>query len=210
LLNSGELIEVDRSDLVAGYVGQTALKTQAKIAEADGGVLFIDEAYSLSADSKSESSFGDEAISTLVKAMEDKRGSFAVVVAGYSEDMDEFIKSNKGLKSRFQTFIEFEDYSSDELIQIFKLIAKQADVNCPKDVEDEILRYIEFTQPTGDDGNGRFARNLFEKMFQNMTTRAMATGSMANAELTTFAIADVPKFEGQQTQKENKVPFGFN
>jgi len=210
LLNSGELIEVDRSDLVAGYVGQTALKTQAKIAEADGGVLFIDEAYSLSADSKSESSFGDEAISTLVKAMEDKRGSFAVVVAGYSEDMDEFIKSNKGLKSRFQTFIEFEDYSSEELIQIFKLIASQADVNCPKDVEDEILSYIEYLQPTGDDGNGRFARNLFEKMFQNMTTRAMATGSMANAELTTFAIADVPKFEGQQTQKENKVPFGFN
>lgn len=210
LLNSGEIVEVDRSDLVAGYVGQTALKTQAKIAEADGGVLFIDEAYALSADSKSESSFGDEAISTLVKAMEDKRGSFAVVVAGYSEDMDEFIKSNKGLKSRFQTFIEFEDYSSAELIQIFKLIASQADVKCPQDVEDEILRYIEFTQPTGDDGNGRFARNLFEKMFQNMTTRAMATGSMANAELTTFAIADVPKFEGQDNQKENKVPFGFS
>ena len=142
--------------------------------------------------------------------MEDKRGSFAVVVAGYSEDMDEFIKSNKGLKSRFQTFIEFEDYSSAELIQIFKLIASQADVKCPKDVEDEILRYIEFTQPTGDDGNGRFARNLFEKMFQNMTTRAMATGSMANAELTTFAIADVPKFERQDNQKENKVPFGFS
>ena len=213
LLDSGELIEVDRSDLVAGYVGQTALKTQAKIAEADGGVLFIDEAYSLSADSKSESSFGDEAISTLVKAMEDKRGSFAVVVAGYSEDMDEFIKSNKGLKSRFQTFIDFEDYSSDELVQIFKLIASQADVVCPQDVENEILRYIQAIKPTGDDGNGRFARNLFEKMFQNMTMRAMAAGSMANAELTTFVIADVPKFEEPEVPdapKENKMPFGFS
>jgi Cdc6-like AAA superfamily ATPase len=209
-LDSGEIVEVDRSDLIAGYVGQTALKTQAKIAEADGGVLFIDEAYSLSADSKSEYGFGDEAIATLVKAMEDKRGSFAVVVAGYSEDMDEFIKSNKGLKSRFQTFIDFEDYTSDELVDIFKLIASQADVICPPEVESEILDYIQAIKPTGDDGNGRFARNLFEKMFQNMTTRAMATGSMANAELTTFEIADVPKFERQGNSKESKMPFGFN
>jgi SpoVK/Ycf46/Vps4 family AAA+-type ATPase len=210
ILDSGEIVEVDRSDLIAGYVGQTALKTQAKIAEADGGVLFIDEAYSLSADSKSEYGFGDEAIATLVKAMEDKRGSFAVVVAGYSEDMDEFIKSNKGLKSRFQTFIDFEDYTSDELVDIFKLIASQADVICPPEVESEILDYIQAIKPTGDDGNGRFARNLFEKMFQNMTTRAMATGSMANAELTTFEIADVPKFERQGNSKESKMPFGFN
>ena len=122
LLDGGQLIEVDRSQLVAGYVGQTAIQTQKAINSADGGVLFIDEAYSLASDSGSNNGFGDEAISTLVKAMEDKRDSLAIVVAGYSKDMDEFIKSNQGLKSRFQTFIEFEDYDTEDLIKIFKLI----------------------------------------------------------------------------------------
>ena len=210
LLEKGELVEVDRSDLIAGYVGQTALRTQAKIAEADGGVLFIDEAYSLSADSGSEYGFGDEAISTLVKAMEDKRDKFAVIVAGYSEDMDNFVKSNKGLKSRFQTFIEFEDYSYDELVQIFKLIAAQSQVDCPSEVQEAIRKYLELRRPVGEDGNGRFSRNLFEKMFQNMTTRAMASGSMSNAEFNKFSVEDVPAFESPNAKDNvSKRPFGF-
>ena len=210
LLENGEMVEVDRSELVSGYVGQTALKTQAKIAEADGGVLFIDEAYSLAADTGSGHGFGDEAISTLVKAMEDKRDRFAVIVAGYSQDMDEFIKSNKGLKSRFQTFIEFEDYSVDELLQIFMLIAGQSQLECPDEVGQAIRLYIQTLKPTGDDGNGRFARNLFEKMFQNMTTRAMASGSMADAQLARFTLADVPVYEPSEADEDaHKQPFGF-
>jgi len=210
LLERGEMVEVDRSDLVSGYVGQTALRTQAKIAEADGGVLFIDEAYSLSADAGSEHGFGDEAISTLVKAMEDKRDKFAVIVAGYSEDMDNFIMSNKGLKSRFQTFIEFEDYSFDELVQIFNLISSQSQVDCPNEVQEAIRKYLELRKPVGEDGNGRFARNLFEKMFQNMTTRAMASGSMPNADFNKFSVEDVPAFEPPNEEDNvSKRPFGF-
>jgi SpoVK/Ycf46/Vps4 family AAA+-type ATPase len=210
LLEKGELVEVDRSDLISGYVGQTALKTQAKIVEAEGGVLFIDEAYSLAADSGSEHGFGDEAISTLVKSMEDKRDKFAVIVAGYSEDMDTFIKSNKGLKSRFQTFIEFEDYSVDELVQIFRLISSQSQVDCPDEVQDAIRQYLELRKPVGEDGNGRFARNLFEKMFQNMTTRAMTSGSISSADFNKFSVADVPVFDSSNSEnKANKRPFGF-
>lgn len=217
LLDSGEVIEVDRSDLIAGYVGQTALKTQMKIAEAEGGVLFIDEAYSLAADTGSEHGFGDEAISTLVKAMEDKRDRFAVIVAGYREDMDTFIKSNKGLKSRFQTFIEFEDYSPEELIQIFKSIANHSKVKCSEEVEAGILRYINILKPSGEDGNGRFARNLFEKMFQNLTTRVIASGSTGKDDLSNFNILDIPEIEvsddeGEEEQEEEseKLPFGFH
>ena len=149
LLQGGQLVEVDRSQLVAGYVGQTAIRTQEAINSADGGVLFIDEAYSLASDSGSNNGFGDEAISTLVKAMEDKRDSLAVVVAGYSEDMNEFIKSNQGLKSRFQTFIEFEDYGTEDLIKIFKLISAGTPVEVTSEVEQAIREYITDFKPTG-------------------------------------------------------------
>jgi AAA+ superfamily predicted ATPase len=211
LLDSGELIEVDRSDLIAGFVGQTALKTQMKIVEAEGGVLFIDEAYSLSSDTGSEHGFGDEAISTLVKAMEDKRDKFAVIVAGYSEDMDFFIKSNKGLKSRFQTFIEFEDYNVDELVEIFKAIAKNSQVALPPDVENAIREYVLKLKPSGEDGNGRFARNLFEKMFQNLTTRAMSDGTLNSEQINTFAVPDVPDPSSRTDKdKDSKISFGFS
>ena len=112
LLPTSKVIEVDRSRLVAGYVGQTALKVQEVIEEATGGVLFIDEAYALSADSGG--GFGDEAIATLVKAMEDNRENLAIIVAGYKDPMKTFIESNQGLKSRFQNFIHFPDYSHSE------------------------------------------------------------------------------------------------
>jgi stage V sporulation protein K len=213
ILDQGTFVEVDRSDLVAGYVGHTAQKTLMKIAEADGGVLFIDEAYSLSADTGSEHGFGDEAISTLVKAMEDKRDRFAVIVAGYREDMDLFIKSNKGLKSRFQTFIEFEDYSPLELIEIFKSIAEKSKIRMSDQVEQGIHDYILKVDPKGEDGNGRFARNLFEKMFQNLTTRVMASNSTAEEDLSNFSLADIPQIaasESENEEKPEKLPFGFN
>lgn len=210
LLSSGELIEVDRSDLVAGFVGQSAIKTQMKIEEADGGVLFIDEAYSLAADTGATHGFGDEVIATLVKAMEDKRDSFAVVVAGYSEDMNKFIQSNKGLKSRFQTVIQFDDYTPEELIQIFLFISSKSQVECAEEVQKALLEYVIQVKPKGEDGNGRFARNLFEKMFQNMTTRVSASGSTDPSDFNKFTLADIPNnnefSNGQQTRKQ---PFGF-
>jgi stage V sporulation protein K len=209
LLDGGQLIEVDRSQLVAGYVGQTAIRTQEAINSADGGVLFIDEAYSLVSDSGSNNGFGDEAISTLVKAMEDKRDSLAVVVAGYSGAMEEFIKSNQGLKSRFQTFIEFEDYGTEDLIKIFKGIAAESKVNCTSEVEDALRSYITDLKPTGEDGNGRFARNLFEKMFLNLTTRAMADGTIEAHELETFTTADIPELPKKPGVDPNKPKFGF-
>ena len=209
LLDGGQLIEVDRSQLVAGYVGQTAIRTQEAINLADGGVLFIDEAYSLASDSGSNNGFGDEAISTLVKAMEDKRDSLAIVVAGYSKDMDEFIKSNQGLKSRFQTFIEFEDYDTEDLIKIFKLISSATPVVVTSEVEQALREYIIDFKPQGEDGNGRFARNLFEKMFMNLTTRAMADGTIEPHELEAFKVEDVPQMPKEPKDNPNKPKFGF-
>ncbi|CAN2191043.1 COG1223 Predicted ATPase (AAA+ superfamily) [Candidatus Nanopelagicaceae bacterium] len=209
LLQGGQLIEVDRSQLVAGYVGQTAIRTQEAIDAADGGVLFIDEAYSLISDTGSNHGFGDEAIATLVKAMEDKRDSMAVVVAGYTEDMDMFIKANQGLKSRFQTYVDFEDYNTEDLIKIFKSISAESKVACPLDVEDALRQYINAFQPQGSDGNGRFARNLFEKMFMNLTTRAMADGTIEPHELESFKPEDVPAIPNAPEENPNKPKFGF-
>ena len=209
LLEGGQLIEVDRSQLVAGYVGQTAIRTQEAINSADGGVLFIDEAYSLVTDAGSNNGFGDEAVSTLVKAMEDKRESLAVVVAGYSKKMDEFIKSNQGLKSRFQTFIEFEDYSTEDLIKIFRLISDATPVTVTSEVEQAIRDYINDFKPTGEDGNGRFSRNLFEKMFLNLTMRAMADGKIEPHELEAFKVEDVPQTLNNSKDNPDKPKFGF-
>lgn len=123
ILSRGQLVEVDRSGLVAGYVGQTALKTQKVIEKAMGGVLFIDEAYALNG--KSENDFGQEAIDTVLKAMEDHRDDLVVIVAGYTDLMDKFIHSNPGLESRFNRFLLFEDYTADEMVQIFDMQCKR-------------------------------------------------------------------------------------
>lgn len=133
VLEKGQLVEVDRSGLVAGYVGQTAIKTQEKINEAMGGVLFIDEAYALA---KGENDFGQESIDTLLKAMEDQREDFVVIVAGYSELMNRFLESNQGLKSRFNKSITFEDYSPNELLDIFELFCKLNDMRLSSDARD--------------------------------------------------------------------------
>jgi Holliday junction resolvasome RuvABC ATP-dependent DNA helicase subunit len=157
LLSKGQLVEVDRSELVAGYLGQTAIKTAEVVASAAGGVLFIDEAYSLAGDQ-----YGTEAVDTLVKEMEDRRDDLVLIVAGYPDPMVIFITQNPGLASRFRTTIEFDDYTDDELVQIFLQMAKAADYDI---TEDCLRRYkmILSTTPRGPMfGNGRFARNLLE------------------------------------------------
>jgi ATP-dependent Clp protease ATP-binding subunit ClpA len=194
LLPGGQLVEVDRSTLVAGYVGQTALKVQEAINKARGGVLFIDEAYALSADRGA--GFGDEAISTLVKAMEDQRDSLAIIVAGYHEPMQEFIASNQGLKSRFQNTISFADYKTSELLDIFKVIASGYKITLTDDVLKALDKYFDEVKPSGDMGNARYVRNLFEKMYLNLSSRAAADGNIELHELVEFGVEDIPAPDG--------------
>jgi adenylate kinase family enzyme len=157
LLSKGQLVEVDRSELVAGYLGQTAMKTAEVVASAAGGVLFIDEAYSLAGDQ-----YGLESVDTLVKEMEDRRDDLVLIVAGYPGPMAIFIAQNPGLASRFRTTIEFDDYTDEELVRILKQMAEAADY----DLDDaciERFTAILATTPRGPMfGNGRFARNLLE------------------------------------------------
>jgi SpoVK/Ycf46/Vps4 family AAA+-type ATPase len=157
LLSKGRLVEVDRSELVAGYLGQTAVKTAEVTKTAIGGVLFIDEAYSLAGDQ-----YGDEAVDTLVKEMEDHRDDLVVVVAGYPGPMDGFLTSNPGLASRFRTTISFADYTDDELVEILVRLATDSDY-APTPAFLDRFREILAATPRGEGfGNGRFARNVLE------------------------------------------------
>ena len=157
LLREGQLVEVDRSELVAGYVGQTAMKTAEVCAKAVGGVLFIDEAYALTGDQ-----FAQEAVNTLVKEMEDHREDLVVIVAGYPEPMVHFIAQNPGLASRFTTTIEFDDYTDDELLAILDSIAENSDYELTDDAQRRVGHLLEATARTPAFGNGRFVRNVFE------------------------------------------------
>ena len=190
ILSTGQLVETDRSGLVAGYVGQTAIKTQKKIEEAMGGVLFIDEAYTLNQEGEN---FGQEAIDTILKAMEDNRDKFIVIVAGYTELMRNFVNSNPGLKSRFNKYIEFPDYTVDELQGIFKMqcskyqykLTEEAD----KFVKEEIIR-LEASK--GENfANAREVRNLFEKIITNQAARVSALEDVDEETLTTITIDDM-------------------
>ncbi len=162
LLEKGHVVEVQRADLVAGYIGQTAIRTKAKIEEAYGGVLFIDEAYSLT--SSDERDFGSEAIDTLLKEMEDNRNRLAVIVAGYSREMKNFIASNPGLESRFTRYIEFDDYSLDELCEIFEGMAESEDYCLDDEGRSALRRRVEWILAERSEhfGNGREMRNLLE------------------------------------------------
>ncbi|HPB71966.1 MAG TPA: AAA family ATPase, partial [Phycicoccus sp.] len=156
-LTKGQLIEVDRSELVAGYLGQTAIKTAEVVASAVGGVLFIDEAYALAGDQ-----YGTEAIDTLVKEMEDRRDDLVVIVAGYPVPMAVFVAQNPGLASRFRTTIEFADYTDDELVSIFESLAAADDYDVDDAVRARFRELLTGTERGPSFGNGRFARNVLE------------------------------------------------
>jgi len=157
LLTKGHLVEVDRSELVAGYLGQTAVKTAEVVAKAAGGVLFIDEAYSLTGDQ-----YGTEAVDTLVKEMEDRRDDLVVIVAGYPAPMEAFIGANPGLSSRFRTIIEFDDYTDDELVKILTLLADGADYELTPEALVRFRELLAATPRGSTFGNGRFSRNMLE------------------------------------------------
>ncbi|HNQ08744.1 MAG TPA: AAA family ATPase, partial [Tetrasphaera sp.] len=158
LLTKGHLVEVDRSELVAGYLGQTAIKTAEVVAKALGGVLFIDEAYGLSGDQ-----YGQESINTLVKEMEDNRNDLVVIVAGYPTPMMEFIAQNPGLASRFKTIIEFADYTDDELVGIMTSLATATDYDITPESEAVVREILAGTPRDFTFGNGRYVRNLLEE-----------------------------------------------
>jgi tetratricopeptide (TPR) repeat protein len=173
LLAKGHLVETDRAGLVANYIGQTATKTDEKVNEALGGVLFIDEAYSLYKGDRTEWDYGGEAIEIIMKRMEDHRDNLAVIVAGYPEPMDDFLNSNEGFKSRFVNYIHFEDYSPDELFKIFLKNCNDNQYTMSKDASESIRKVIDKAYVTKDKsfGNARFCRNLFEKIIRFQSIR---------------------------------------
>ena len=179
ILEKGHMIETDRAGMVAGYMGQTAEKVTEVVQKAMGGILFIDEAYSLVTDS--EGDFGQEAINTLLKLMEDNRDSLVVIVAGYTEEMKDFIDSNPGLRSRFNRYIQFNDYSDEELLQIFKSYVDEQDYMLEEGTDGEILSAISRIRSEDGDsfGNARSMRNYFEKVISNQANRLIDISSSA-------------------------------
>ena len=190
ILSKGALVEVDRSGLVAGYVGQTALKTKKTIEKALGGVLFIDEAYALNGGS--ENDFGQEAIDTVLKAMEDHREDLVVIVAGYTELMQAFIHSNPGLESRFNRFLEFEDYSLDEMMDIFRMRCTKGQYTLAPEAEEAVRQFIiQENTPPETFGNARGVRNLFEKVLIQQSNRLAGLETVTKEDLMLLTKEDV-------------------
>lgn len=190
ILAKGQLVETSRSDLVAGYVGQTAIKTNKVIDEALDGVLFIDEAYTLARDS--ENDFGQEAIDTLLKRMEDDRDRLVVIVAGYTNEIKTFIESNPGLSSRFNRYIEFPDYTKKELIDIFMRLAGKYHYSLSEKAKHALSDLLDDSLSKEGEhfGNGRFVRNLFEKIIECQANR-LATEDLSKVNINELSETDV-------------------
>jgi hypothetical protein len=192
VLSKGHLVEVDRSGLVAGYVGQTAIKTGDVIKSALGGILFIDEAYSLTPGDGSND-FGREAVETLLKAMEDSRGDFIVVVAGYQELMDRFIGSNPGLQSRFNRYFTFEDYNGADLAAIFDSMCSTNEYTLGSGAREYAKRFFEtlYGARGANFGNARAVRNFFENAVSAHANRVSRVDSPTRADLSELAVCDL-------------------
>lgn len=187
-LSKGHVIETNRAGMVAGYLGQTALKTEEVVKQSVGGVLFIDEAYTLASDDE----YGQEAIDTLLKLMEDYRDNLVVIVAGYPKLMEKFISSNPGLASRFNKYIEFHDYTKEELYQIFEYICATSSYKIDADGEQALKEYIEKIVGSKDEkfGNARTIRNIFEQSIAFQANRVMSMNEMPE-ELSMIVKADI-------------------
>ncbi|XVX20612.1 AAA family ATPase [Actinomycetota bacterium] len=198
LLSKGQLIEVDRSELVAGYLGQTAVKTADVVKTAIGGVLFIDEAYSLAGDQ-----YGKEAVDTLVKEMEDHRDDLVVIVAGYPAPMQEFIDTNPGLASRFRTIIDFADYTDDEITGILMILAEKNDYDISDDAEQRFRELLAAEPRDETFGNGRYARNMLEAAIGRHAWRLRDIDSPTVEQLRTLERED---FEDREDEPPAAVP----
>jgi S1-C subfamily serine protease len=191
VLEKGHLIETDRAGLVAGYVGQTALKTQEKIADAVDGVLFIDEAYALAAQAAVGRDFGREAVDTLLKELEDKRDRLVVIVAGYPAQMGEFLASNPGLPSRFTKTIHFESYTADDLVAITRSLAARDGLDVSPDADPVLKDFFEQARKAPDFGNGRTARTLLERAREAQAARVAPLIGSAGVDLGELTLADI-------------------
>lgn len=191
VLSSGHFVETDRAGLVAGYVGQTALKVQEVVNKAKGGVLFIDEAYSLINDK--QDAFGKEAIDSLLKAMEDLRDDLVIIVAGYTELMEEFLQSNPGFKSRFNHFVQFDNFSTDELYDIFAMLCQTNDYQFGAAFAQRMKAQLHQIpiETIPNFSNGRYIRNLFEKLVTIQSNRLIQQAMITKEELMTFEEQDI-------------------
>ena len=215
ILSKGQLVEVDRSGLVAGYVGQTAIKTQEVITKALGGVLFIDEAYALNGGG--ENDFGQEAIDTLLKAMEDHRGDLVVIVAGYDDLMRRFIGSNPGLESRFNRYLHFDDYTLDEMTAIFEMQCKKGCYTMDDATKQAVRDCIAVESLSGgiSFGNARGVRNVFEHVLSAQNNRLAAMEKVSREDLMQILPVDIWVARGldpkdmpdpDTVEKEDKAP----
>jgi SpoVK/Ycf46/Vps4 family AAA+-type ATPase len=193
-LEKGHLVETDRAGLVAGYVGQTAIRVNEVVNESLGGVLFIDEAYSLAVEDGGRD-FGKEAVDTIVKRMEDNRKRMVVVVAGYTEPLKFFVESNPGLRSRFTRFYMFNHFLPQQLMEIMKSFCKSADFVLSKDASDKLLEMFEMMYERRDEsfGNARVVRNVFERCIQNQANRLVAIRELTVELLQTIEEIDIPE-----------------
>ncbi|MBR5756243.1 MAG: AAA family ATPase [Firmicutes bacterium] len=201
VLETGQLVETDRSGLVAGYVGQTAIKTQEMINKAMGGVLFIDEAYSLA---KEGNDFGQEAIATILKAMEDNRDKFVVIVAGYDDLMDNFINSNPGLKSRFSKYFHFPDYTAEEMLGIFKMNCKKYQYELSPEAEEKVKEYLIELEENKDENfaNARDVRNYFERVITNQANRIAEMSELKDEDVALILPEDLSAEESEEEPEE--------
>ncbi|NJO80278.1 MAG: AAA family ATPase [Cyanobacteria bacterium RM1_2_2] len=192
-LKKGHLIETDRAGMVAGYVGQTAKKVDELVNSALDGVLFIDEAYAL-VPKDSGRDFGQEAIDVLLKRMEDYRGQLVVIVAGYTDEMTEFVESNPGLKSRFNRYFYFSDYAPEELLKIFEKFCEKSHFKLTDATRERLLKLLEELYINRDRtfGNARIVRNLFEKSIELQANRLAVLSSFTDDVLTTLLPEDIP------------------
>ena len=199
VLPKGQLVEVDRSGLVAGYVGQTALQTQKVIQSALGGVLFIDEAYAL-ASQPGTNDFGQEAIDTILKAMEDHRKELVVIVAGYSNLMMKFIHSNPGLESRFNKYLYFDDYEGKELDQIFRGICQKNGYTIQPELSEKLPAFFDqlYENRDANFGNARDVRNLFEKLVAIQSDRVAQMENPSREDLMAITLADFEQAEEEE------------
>ena len=195
VLSKGQLVEVDRSGLVAGFVGQTAIKTSEAVTSALGGILFIDEAYALAPDISTGNDFGREAIETLLKLMEDHRDDLIVIVAGYSEPMERFITSNPGLESRFNRYFMFEDYNSEELYEIFDAMCVRSEYLLTEEAKDFAREHFRMIYQLREEnfGNARHVRNFFENIVAVHSDRVSTLDGHTRDDLTMVILEDLEK-----------------
>ena len=203
VLSKGQLVEVDRSGLVAGFVGQTALKTQEVVAKALGGVLFIDEAYALTSHT-GQNDFGQEAVEVLLKNMEDHRDDLVVIVAGYTDLMADFIHSNPGLESRFNKYFYFEDYTGEELFQIFQSMCGKNGYALDGEAQTYAKQVLTEMYEDRDEnfGNARDARNFFERSVACQSDRVAALEAVDKDALMALTAADLKKAAGDGGETE--------